>query len=62
VSGSQPAPDDATPSPALPDLLTQQALAQRGGRFGGIETDEELRHVGRVIVARLADQLNHIGE
>ncbi|MFC0540530.1 HEAT repeat domain-containing protein [Kutzneria chonburiensis] len=40
-------------TPALPDLLTQLALPQRG-RYRHIDSDEELQRVGRAVVSRLA--------
>jgi hypothetical protein len=39
-------------APALPELLAQLALPQRGGRFASIDNDEELQRVGHAIVAR----------
>lgn len=41
-------------APALPELRRQLALPRRGGRYGGIDTDEELQRQGRAIVARFA--------
>ncbi|MGW3817667.1 hypothetical protein [Streptomyces sp. NPDC005046] len=41
-------------APALPLIRAELALARRGGRFKGVEQDEELRRIGRVILTRLA--------
>ncbi|MGI8333613.1 HEAT repeat domain-containing protein [Actinomadura scrupuli] len=38
---------------ALPQLRSQLALPQRGGRFASIDNDEELQRVSRLIIARL---------
>ncbi|MGW3661989.1 hypothetical protein [Streptomyces sp. NPDC005141] len=41
-------------APALPLIRAELVLARRGGRFKGVEQDEELRRIGRVILTRLA--------
>ncbi|MGW4759769.1 hypothetical protein [Streptomyces chartreusis] len=40
-------------APALPLLCEQLAQPGRGGRFQGIDHDEELQRIGRTIIARL---------
>jgi hypothetical protein len=41
-------------TPAIPELLAQQALPQRGCRYLAIDTDEALQHTAHTTVATLA--------